>query len=170
VPGAMPDAQKPSASSPAREASGIGSETPNRSPASLRLALIVLTVAVVMLVGHFGARAIRRALPFRSPGAPLVGRLPLPEGAARVGAVAGGPARTVLRYRVPAGPEQAEAFFRERLPAEGWRNVATEKADAPVRTYSNERGDWCTILVTPAEDGGAYVNIICVPGRPAGKR
>ena len=147
-----------------------------QSPA--RVIAIVLLCLATLAVGHYGWRALtggeaagRIEVVGRDQPAPGAADVPLPRGAARLAAMAApsrrGPRSSAL-YAVPGTVAGALAFFRARMPAQGWREIgrpaAAPAAAATMLRYSNRAGDWCTISVTEREDGEVVVHVLRVPG------
>ena len=141
-----------------------------------RLSLIVILVAVVVFLGHYGLQFLRAgdwtrmdsARPGRS-GVPAGNWLdsdandPLrPPASECKGGYSTRDGRLSLVYVSRATVPEVIQYYDRRMPTLGWKAVRTppgQGIDDSILGYSNGNGNLCIIVVSEAE-GGSHVTVV----------
>ena len=140
------------------------------------MALIAVLAAVVAMVGHWGVRALRLRSSMGRTSSVVSARggklylgekegadvedIPRPPESRRIGIIAapGANRNLSLHYLAFATTAEVAQFYRERMPALGWRahpvhETRGEDYAGTVLFYSNRGGNSCIITLSETPDG-----------------
>jgi hypothetical protein len=140
-----------------------------------RTALIVLIVALVLVIGHYGflafhARTSPTARVLTHLGFSVGGRaadVPMPPRSSPAFATSsrGRSGRSLAEYASQATPEEVLRFYRAEMPRLGWTErkpagAAPAQEGLAVLWYSNAAGDSCIIGVSTRAAAETEVTIL----------
>jgi len=154
----------------------------NAGSAIQRTVLIAMLIALVAVIGHWGVRSLRLRSGMGRTSSVVAARsgklfwgekegadaddIPRPPNSRRIGVIAapGANRNLSLHYLTFTAMEDVAQFYREQMPALGWRAHPAPESRAEdyagtVLFYSNRAGNSCIITISETP-GGTGVTIM----------